>query len=55
VSSTFKAFKIRAKILAIAGHKGLRNFCSSLGEVETNKQIDAAFSVWESVCSLKFK
>ena len=31
------------------------NFCSSLGETETNKQIDDAFSVWQSVCGLKFK
>jgi len=31
------------------------NFCSSLGETETNKQIDAAFSVWQSVRGVKFK
>jgi len=31
----------------------LTNFCSSLGATETNKQIDAAFSVWQSVCGLK--
>ena len=33
----------------------LTNFCSSLGETETNKQIDAAFSVWQSVCGLSFQ
>ena len=26
-----------------------------MGEDETNKQIDAAFSVWQSVCGLKFE
>jgi len=33
----------------------LTNFCSSLGETERNKQIDAAFSVWHNVCGLSFQ
>jgi len=33
----------------------LTNFCSSLGENKTNKQIDAAFSVWQIVCGLSFQ
>jgi len=31
------------------------NFCPSLHESETNRQIGAAFSVWQSVSGLSFR
>jgi len=33
----------------------LTNFCESLGEEKTLKQIDSAFETWQSVSELKFK
>ena len=33
----------------------LTNFCSNLGETETNKEIDGAFSVWQNVFGLSFQ